>query len=51
MKKERKIKSMQLSRETLVRLAGEELTKAQGGMLQGDAFKCTGCPSGCGIFE
>jgi hypothetical protein len=44
MKKQvRKVKRLQLSRETLVRLTNEELKEAQGGL------KCTGCVSGCGF--
>jgi len=45
-KQERKVKSLTLHRETIVRLGNEELQKAQGG---GDG-DCTGCDSGCGIF-
>jgi hypothetical protein len=50
-KNERKIKPLQLNRETLVRLGSQELTKAQGGFLYQDAMKCSGCDSGCGIFD
>lgn len=50
-KNNRKVKTLQLNRETLVRLNNEELTKAQGGLLQNDAGACTGCDSGCGIFD
>jgi hypothetical protein len=51
-KNDRRIKPLHLNCETLVRLAGEELTKAQGGMtMQDNQLKCTGCDSGCGIFE
>ena len=46
-KNERKMKNLHLNRETLVRLTKEELAKAQGGNLP----NCTGCVSGCGIFE
>jgi hypothetical protein len=48
-KSDRKTKNLKLHRETLVRLDAENLSKAQGGLLQQDDDKCTGCPSGCGI--
>jgi hypothetical protein len=38
-----------LNRETIARLGNEELTEVKGAA-NDDAFKCTGCPSGCGIF-
>jgi hypothetical protein len=44
-KNDRKVKSLKLNRETLIRLGSEEMTKAQGA-----GFDCTGCDSGCGIF-
>lgn len=52
-KNDRKAKTLQLNRETLVRLGSEELTKAEGGFYyaQQDVMKCTGCPSGCGIVS
>lgn len=51
-KNDRKVKTLQLNRETLIRLGSEELTKAQGGILYGqDGFNCTGCDSGCGIID
>jgi len=43
-----KAKSLKLNRETIARLGSEELTGAKGAAA--DAEKCTGCPSGCGIF-
>lgn len=45
-KNERKVKSLKLNRETLIRLGSEEMTKALGAA----GFDCTGCDSGCGIF-
>jgi len=48
-KSDRKVKTLKLHRETLVRLDAESLTKAQGGVTLQDDFKCTGCDSGCGI--
>jgi hypothetical protein len=50
-KNDRKMKNLKLNRETLVRLDAENLSKAQGGLLQLNAMECTGCASGCGIFE
>jgi hypothetical protein len=51
-KNNRKVKKLQLNRETLGLLRSEELEKADGGLLQQAAVgECTGCPSGCGIFE
>jgi hypothetical protein len=47
-KNDRKRKSLKLHRETIARLGEKELTEAQGGNDGG--YKCTGCPSGCGIF-
>jgi hypothetical protein len=46
MKKKNQRKALQLNRETVVRLENEELSKAEGGI-----GNCTGCVSGCGIFE
>jgi hypothetical protein len=47
MKKEnRKVKRLALHRETLVRLADQDVAKAKG--QAGD--ECTGCVSGCGIY-
>jgi hypothetical protein len=47
MKKQvRKVKRLEIHRETLVRLTDEDVRKAQG---QG-VNDCTGCDSGCGIF-
>jgi hypothetical protein len=46
-KNDRKVKNLKLNRETLVRLGSEKLVEAKGGT---GAEKCTGCPSGCGIF-
>lgn len=43
----KKMKNLKLNRETIVQLSGEKLTEAVGGT---GAEKCTGCPSGCGIF-
>jgi hypothetical protein len=40
---------LQLNRETLKKLADEQMAKADGGLMMNDAMKCTGCPSGCGI--
>ncbi len=48
-KNDRKRKSLKLHRETIARLGETELTEAQGGN-DGGGYKCTGCPSGCGIF-
>lgn len=45
-KQNRKVKSLTLSRETLVRLNSDEMTRVQGGAAIG---LCTGCDSGCGI--
>ncbi len=45
-KNERKVKSLHLNRETLVRLTVEALAKVEGGVVEG----CTGCDSGCGIY-
>jgi len=45
----KKMKSLKLSRETIARLDSEKLSEAKGGAAD-DAMKCTGCPSGCGIF-
>jgi len=45
-KNQRKTKALQLNRETVIRLENEELSKVEGGI-----GNCTGCPSGCGIFE
>jgi hypothetical protein len=47
-KGERKVKSLKLNRETIVRLGSEKLTEVLGGMAGGG--ECTGCDSGCGIF-
>jgi hypothetical protein len=49
-KNDRKMKTLKLNRETLVRLDAENLSKAQGGLLRQNAIECTGCDSGCGIF-
>jgi hypothetical protein len=49
-KSDRKTKTLKLNRETLVRLDAENLSKAQGGLLQQNVLECTGCDSGCGIF-
>ena len=46
-KNDRKVKSLKLNRETIVRLGNEDLGKAQGGAAAG--WECTGCDSGCGI--
>jgi len=48
-KSDRKPKNLKLHRETLVRLDAKNLSKAQGGLLYQDDYKCTGCDSGCGI--
>jgi hypothetical protein len=50
-KNDRKVKKLQLNRETLGLLRSEELEKADGGLMQAAVGECTGCPSGCGIFE
>ena len=42
---------LQLNRETLKKLADEEMAKVEGGFLYGNAFNCTGCDSGCGIID
>jgi hypothetical protein len=47
-KSDRKVKSLKLNRETIVRLGNEELSGIRGGMVGGG--ECTGCDSGCGIF-
>lgn len=47
-KRERKL---QLNRETLKKIATEEMAKVEGGLLRNDAFNCTGCDSGCGIID
>jgi hypothetical protein len=39
----RKVKSLQLNRETVIRLDAEDLKKAEGGL----GTKCTFEPSGC----
>ncbi len=44
----KKMKSLKLNRETVARLDSEKLSEAKGAAA--DAQKCTGCPSGCGIF-
>jgi hypothetical protein len=44
-------RKLQLNRETLKKLATEELAKVEGGLLNGNAFNCTGCDSGCGIID
>lgn len=46
-KQDRKVKTLTLSRETLVRLNSDEMTRVQGGAAAGP---CTGCDSGCGII-
>jgi len=46
-KNDRKVKTLQLNRETLVRLSAGDLSNAVGGAA---AEKCTGCDSGCGII-
>lgn len=43
----KKMKSLKLNRETVARLDNETLNEAKGGA---DEDKCTGCPSGCGIY-
>jgi natural product precursor len=43
----KKMKSLKLNRETIARLDSEKLAEAKGGTGE---EKCTGCPSGCGIF-
>ncbi len=48
MKKNDRKKSLKLHRETIARLGEKGLTAAQGGNDGG--YKCTGCPSGCGIY-
>jgi hypothetical protein len=45
----KKMKSLKLNRETIARLGKEALSEAKGGLNNGE-LKCTGCPSGCGIF-
>ncbi len=47
-KNDRKLKSLKLNRETIVRLGSEKLVEAKGGTGE---EKCTGCPSGCGIYD
>jgi hypothetical protein len=47
-KNDRKLKSLKLNRETIVRLGSEKLAEAKGGTGE---EKCTGCPSGCGIID
>ncbi|HEX2643837.1 MAG TPA: class I lanthipeptide [Thermoanaerobaculia bacterium] len=44
-------RKLQLNRETLKKLATEEIAKVEGGLLMNDAFKCSGCDSGCGIID
>jgi natural product precursor len=46
----KKMKRLKLNRETIARLGHETLTEVKGGT-GADDMKCTGCPSGCGIFE
>jgi natural product precursor len=46
----KKMKSLKLNRETIARLDSEKLAEAKGGLYVGEEEKCTGCPSGCGIF-
>jgi hypothetical protein len=47
MKKEnRKVKRLELHRETLIRFADQDVAKAKGQA----GYECTGCDSGCGIF-
>ena len=45
----KKMKRLKLNRETVARLGHETLTGVKGGAVADD-MKCTGCPSGCGIF-
>jgi hypothetical protein len=45
----KKMKNLKLNRETVARLDNETLNEAKGG-LYNDDMRCTGCPSGCGIF-
>jgi hypothetical protein len=47
-KNDRKLKSLKLNRETIVRLGSEKLVEAKGGNGVED---CTGCISGCGIYD
>lgn len=47
-KRERKL---QLNRETLKKIATEEMAKVEGGLMNGAGFNCTGCDSGCGIID
>ena len=47
-KQNRKVKRLELNRETVVRLSNDEVQQAKG---QGQGIEdCTGCISGCGIF-
>jgi hypothetical protein len=45
-KQNRKVKRLELNRETVVRLSNDEIKKAKGQGID----DCTGCPSGCGIY-
>ena len=45
-KQQRKVKRLELHRETVVRLTDHEVKKAEGHGIE----DCTGCPSGCGIY-
>jgi hypothetical protein len=44
----KKMKNLKLNRETIAHLGSEKLTQAKGAINAPE--KCTGCPSGCGIF-
>lgn len=50
-KRVRKNVKLQLNRDTVKKLNGEDMAKVEGGLINGNAFNCTGCDSGCGIFE
>jgi hypothetical protein len=45
-KQTRKVKRLELNRETVVRLSNDEVKQAEGHGVD----DCTGCPSGCGIY-
>lgn len=42
---------LKLNRESVRLLTEAESLRAQGGLNRMDAFKCTGCDSGCGIID
>jgi len=43
--------ALKLNRETVRALETAQTAKVQGAFFQGNELKCTGCDSGCGIFD